>query len=218
MPGISDPIAALVSVQIMAMWSYVYFGGSVVYDYIQDLYVASAVAYSAIMAYESLLSTGWNPMIANFAVNWHYIVPLILGFLLFSIVSRRWAWLQRWPSGILLGVGMGLGMASFAYTDILQQVTSAWNLGLIHGLYLEWIIIIVGMVLTIWFFVYTVPHKGPGMMPTALDRLADVGKAFVMIYITSKYASTVMYRLTLFIGNLQRILWDWLALAPPVGL
>ncbi|MEM2094757.1 MAG: hypothetical protein QXI32_05620 [Candidatus Bathyarchaeia archaeon] len=214
MPGIGDPIAALVSIQIMAMWSYIYFGGSVVYDYIQDLYVASAVAYSAVMAYESLLTTGWNPLVTK--GEWHYIIPIILGFLLFAIISRKWAWLQRWPSAILLGCGIGLGMASFAYADVTQQLVSAWDLGLKHGLVFEWLVIIIGMALTFWFFVYTVPHKGPGVMPTVLDRLADIGKAFVMIYITSKYASTVMYRLTLFIGNLQRILWDWLGFHAPI--
>jgi hypothetical protein len=214
MPGISDPVAALVSIQIMAMWSYVYFGGSVVYDYIQDLYVASAVAYSAITAYESLITTGWVPLVTR--GEWHYVIPLMLGFLMFAVISRKWTWISRYPSAILLGVGMGLGMASYAYTDITQQITSAWTLGLIHGLYFEWIVIIVGMMLTIWFFIYTVPHKGPGMTPTILDRLADAGKAFVMIYITSKYASTVMYRLTLFIGNLQRILWDWLGFQAPI--
>jgi len=214
MPGLGDPIAALVSIQIIAMWSYIYFGGSIVYDYIQDLYVASAVAYSAIMAYESLVNTGWNPMITG--GQWHFIIPLGLGFLLFSIISRKWGWLQRWPSAILLGVGMGLGMSSFAYADILQQLVSSWDLGLKYGLYFEWMVIIIGMALVFWFFVYTIPHKGPGITPTVLDRLADVGKAFVMIYITSKYASTVMYRLTLFIGNLQRILWDWLGFHAPV--
>jgi hypothetical protein len=216
MPGITDPIAALVSIQIIAMWSYVYFGGSIVYDYIQDLYVAAAVAYSTIMAYENLIKVGWNPLVQSGDLL--YLVPLLLGFLLFAIINRKWAWLQRWPSAFLLGRGMGLGMASFAYSDITQQLVSAWDLGLKHGLYFEWMIIILGMALTIWFFVYTIPHKGPGMTPTILDRLADVGKAFVMIYITSKYASTVMYRLTLFIGNLQRILGDWLGLRPPVGL
>jgi hypothetical protein len=216
MPGIGDPIAALVSIQIIAMWSYIYFGGSIVYDYIQDLYVASAVAYSAVMAYQNLLSTGWTPLTTK--GEWHFAIPLLLGFLLFSIISRKWGWLQRWPSSILLGVGMGLGMASFVYADVAQQLVSAWDLGLKHGLYLEWMVIIIGMALTFWFFVYTVPHKGPGITPTILDRLADVGKAFVMIYITSKYASTVMYRLTLFIGNLQRILWDWLGFHAPIGI
>lgn len=212
--AITDPATAIPALLIMAIYSYVFAGGNIVYDWAQDLAVASAVGYQTILAYEQLVRIGWTNGIA--VGEWHYIIPIIAGFLIFTIASREWTWASRWPSAILLGVGLGLAMASFAYADIFMQIVPSWTIGLLPVARWEYLIIIGGMVLTFWWAIYTIPHKGPGIMPTVLDRLADVGKAFVMIYITSKWASTVMYRVVLVIGNLQRILWDWLGLSEPV--
>lgn len=212
--AIFDPNTAIPAILIIGMYSYVFLGGSIIYDYLQDLAVACAVGYQTIMAYQTLVKLGFTQGLN--VGQWHYIIPLVAGILVFTVVSREWTWLSRWPTAILLGVGLGLAMASFAFADILMQITPSWTIGLLPVARWEFIVIIGGMVLTFWFFIYTIPHKGPGITPTILDRLADIGKAFVMIYITSKWASTVMYRMTLVIGNLQRILWDWLGLSTPV--
>ena len=208
-----DISAALAALLILAILSYAFVGGSLVYDVAQDLAVAAAVGYQTIMAYESMLRVGWTPMVSNFGANWHYIIPILASFLLFTTVSRKYVWMSRWPSSWMLGVGLGLAMATFAYADIYMQIVQSWNLG--FG-YVEWLVIVIGMPLTIWFFVYTVPHGKSGTTRTVLDRAADFGKAFVMIYITSKYASTVMYRLTILTGNLQRVFWDWLGTSASV--
>jgi hypothetical protein len=210
---ITDLSAALVAILILAIYSYAFLGGSIVYELVTDLAVASSIGYQAITSYETAIRTGWTPLTTNFAVNWHYIIAMILSVLLFTIViGRRWTWIARWPSSIMLGVGLGLGMSGLMYADVYQQIVSSWTLGLGQ---LEWIIVIVGMPLTLWYFVFTVPH-GKGIASSVVDRAADIGKAFAMIFICSKYAGSVVFRLILSVGCLQRVLWDWLGLSAPI--
>jgi hypothetical protein len=210
--AILDPSAFLVAVIMLAINSYPFLGGSLVYDIAQDLEIAAVVGYTAVTSYENIINIAWNPMMTNFAANWNYIIPIVLSCLLFFLLTRRYVWVSRWPTSYMMGVGLGLAIASLMYSDIYMQIVQGFTLG--FGT-LNWIVIVVGMPLVIWFFIYTIPH-GKGTTRSILDRLADGGKAFVMVYIASKYASTVMYRLTMLIGVLQRVFWDWLGVAPPV--
>lgn len=209
---ITDFSAALSAILIIAIYSYAFFGGSTVYELISDLAVASSIGYNAISAYESAVRTGWTPMTTNFAVNWHFSIAMVLGVLLFSVINRKWTWLSRWPSSIMLGVGLALSMTGTMYADVYQQIVSSFTAG--YGQW-EWIIMIVGIPLTLWYFIYTVPHGG-GVRRTLLDRSADIGKSLAFVFIASKYAGSVVFRIILSVGCLQRILWDWLGLSAPV--
>lgn len=188
--------------------SYIYFGNWIGFQLLNELFVASVIGYAAVLAFEASVRTGWTPLVNG---TWHFAIPLILGFLYFSIISRKWSWMSRYPSIIIVGVGAALSMVGSFAGDIAGQISGTWFLVYPLNTFDSWVLLL-GMLLALWFFIYTVPHKGRGMTPVIMDKLADLGKAFVYCFMANKYAATVMLTYIGIITNLIAIIWIWLGI------
>jgi len=69
---------------------------------------------------------------------------------------------------------------------------------------LDGVIILVGVGVTIMYFVFTRPHAG------TWGRAAVAGRYFMMIFFGATFAYTVMSRMALLIGRFEFLLSNWL--------
>jgi hypothetical protein len=67
-------------------------------------------------------------------------------------------------------------------------------------------IILIGVVMTLSYFVFSRRHDGPWGQATRIGRL------FMMVFFGATFAYTVMSRVALLIGRLEFLLGDWLGL------
>jgi hypothetical protein len=201
-----DSGPAIGSVLMIMLMTYFFFGDWWPHKFATDVFLALYMAYLSTSYFNRLISVVFTNVGKG---DYTYYIPLFLGPLLYTVVSRRWAWLSRWPSTLLVGVGTGLSMATYMVSDVVVQITTGWTLSTPLTSFNGWVTLL-GMVFTIWYFVYSVPHKGPGPTPMILDTLANVGKGFLMCYMAGKYAASIQMRLVSFISIIQHIFNRWL--------
>ena len=196
----------------------------------ENLFVGVALGYGAILTWrQSLKPEIIDPLFLDpphIHAFWmelaRRITPIILGALLLTRLSRRVAWLSRYSITLMVGWGAGIGIPVVVHTYILQQLkpsvapltqalTNApagqavdfWSVTLpVLGA----IVILAGTVSVLFYFFFSIEHKGAGSFVSRL------GIWFLMISFGASFGNTVMGRVSLLIGRVRFLLTDWLGL------
>lgn len=137
-----------------------------------------------------------------------FLIPGVLGVLLFVRLIGRGEWLSRWPLAVIIGVYAGLKTTGFAQGDLVAQVQASLQPLWTGDLWTSFnaIVFTVGLVTSLLFFFYSREHKG------ALGVAARTGIVFLMVSFGAGYGYTVMSRLSLLIGRFQFLIEDWLGI------
>lgn len=159
------------------------------------------------------------PNMADGAFNAVALIPLTLGVLLLSQLTPFGRHLGRWPLAFVIGTFAGLKMVSHVESDVIEQVR-ATLIPLVavgdDGSVALWAslrntLIVVGVLSTLAYFVFSIEHKGP------FGRAARVGVWFLMITFGSAFGFTVMGRIALLAARFEFLFIDWLWLIDPKG-
>jgi len=146
--------------------------------------------------------------------DWSYLIPLILGVLLFSRFVPKLSWLAQWPLAFVVGTFAGLRLVLFLDADFVSQIKNTL-LPLVvitaDGEFSPWsslrnIGILLSMLACMTYFFFSVEHKG------AVGRVARVGIWVLMITFGASFAFTVMGRVTLLTKRFEFLFDDWLRL------
>lgn len=202
------------------------------YKFAEHLFVGVSAGYYIVLNFWTVVMPNlWDPLVRTFtgrdpatheAVNqvggpfaasigdyrgW-FLIPAILGLLLFSRMMRRIEWMSRWSLAVIIGVYAGLKTTGFAQGDLVAQVQASlqplWTPDLWTSV--NAILFTIGLLTSILFFFYSREHKG------ALGVFARTGIVFLMVGFGAGYGYTVMSRLSLLIGRFQFLLEDWLGM------
>ena len=122
-------------------------------------------------------------------------------------MSRDISWASKYPVAIMIGVGTGsmvvgtlrgqiIGQISMSITDVFK---SSAPMDMLNGL-----IIFVGVVSSLSFFIFTREHKG------ALGGSAKLGRIFLMISLGANWAAETVWYLTQMTGRVMFLYNEWL--------
>jgi hypothetical protein len=192
----------LAAILTLAIFSFLY-KDNPIYKAAEHLFVGVAAGYylaleSQQVFYPNLLEPlGQGRMLS--------LVPLLLCLLLFMRLSPKASWLSRWSMGILVGAFSGLQVIGFAQGDLVNQIganmldlsTGDW------GESLKNILLVVGLLASLFYFFFSVEHRG------LAGGVARLGIWFLMISFGASYGFTVMARISLLIGRLSFLFFDW---------
>ena len=136
------------------------------------------------------------------------VFPFLLGLLMFSRFTSRFAWLSRWAIALMVGAFSGLAIIGYAQGDLVAQIqasmlslnTGAWTTSLSN------LILLLGLIASLVYFFFSKEHRG------VTGAVSRVGIAFLMISFGASYGFTVMARISLLIGRFQFLLQEWLPL------
>ena len=147
-----------------------------------------------------------------------YIVPVVLGCMVFCRLVPKIAWLGRWPLAFVVGTTAGLKLVLFLNADFVRQIRSTilplivMNTNESGGHDFDWkqsiqnIVIVASVLSSLTYFYFSVEHKG------LVGRISRVGIWVLMISFGASFALTVMGRITLLTMRLQFLFDDWLGL------
>lgn len=148
-----------------------------------------------------------------------YLVPMLLGLLLFSRLIPGMAWLSRWPLAFIVGITAGLRLVLFLDSDFVSQIRATLE-PLAVFLQVEggrafqfWdsirnIVLLVSVLACLAYFYFSAEHKG------VLGVASRYGVWVLMITFGASFANTVMGRITLLTLRLEFLYRDWLGLIP----
>jgi hypothetical protein len=150
---------------------------------------------------------------ANKPADWTYLVPLILGGMLFLRFVPKMGWLAQWPLAFVVGTFAGLRLVLFLDADFVAQIrnTILPLIVLVDGRFDFWLTlrnwgVILSLLSCLTYFFFSFEHKG------VAGRVARVGVWVLMIAFGASFAFTVMGRITLLTKRFEFLFYDWLRL------
>ncbi|HEV2104295.1 MAG TPA: hypothetical protein VGU27_01105 [Candidatus Eisenbacteria bacterium] len=224
-----DPGVWVAALLTLAVFSFLY-KDNPFYKLAEHLFVGVSAGYYIVLNFWTVVVPNlWDPLVRTFAhvdpvthvrvveaggplavslgdYRALYVIPALLGLILFTRLSSRVDWVSRWSLALIIGVYAGLKTTGFAQGDLVAQVQASLVPLAAGGLWpsVNAILFTAGLIGSLLFFFYSREHRG------ALGVASRVGIAFLMVSFGAGYGYTVMSRISLLIGRFQFLLMDWL--------
>jgi hypothetical protein len=169
----------------------------------QQAIIGATMAHYILLNFKSALNNAVLPMLSG---TWWLFIPLLLGVLMYTRLKNEIAWVARYPTGVLVGIGTGVMIAGTLRGQIIDQVkntvidlTKNVASGNMTGI-INTLLIAIGVVTAISFFTFTREHKG------VLGISAKIGRIFLMISLGANWSGELVWYLTQLIGRLSWII------------
>jgi len=214
----------------LVMYSFLY-RDNPLFKAAENFYVGVALGYMAVQTWHMALRPEVvEPLFlapthdALFTALLHRTVPIVLGILLLTRISKTRAWLSRYAYCPLVGWYAGVAISSYTHSIVLKQLqaaiaplqeavttgsagllTWAWFAGVFFPV-VGSLAMIIGTVSVLFYFFFSLEHGPVGR------GVSRVGIWFLMVSFGASFGYTVMARLSLLIGRVQFLLFDWLKL------
>ena len=211
----------------LIMYSFLY-RDNALFKVAENLYVGITLGYTAIMTWRQALRPEVFEPFYNAPTSGAFLhelawrsVPIVLGILLITRLSRKYGWLSRYSYSLIIGWGAGYGIPASTHSYILKQLyaaispfqeaatgpgtasTGAWLSQVAFPIFGA-IVVMVGTVSVLWYFFFSVEHK------RASGAVSKLGIWFLMVAFGASFGYTVMGRVSLLIGRVQFLLFEWL--------
>jgi len=178
------------------------------YYWAEHIYVGTAAGYFVAVTYGNYIKpTVTVDIIQN--GRWHYVIPAVLGLLIYTRFTTKYSWVSRYPVSFTMGVGAGIVLTKTWKPMLLDQLAATVK-GLANtnvATVINSTLLLLGVLTTLSFFLFTVQPKGIAGVSSRIGRYT------MMIAFGAAFGTTVMARVSLFLGRMQFLLRDFLGVA-----
>lgn len=179
-------IEILIAIFAVSILSFA-FKDNPIHRLVESLYIGLTAGY----VLTTTLNTAYKNTIQPLPQNPLLIVPIILGLLMYTRLSKKYAYLSNYPIAFITAIGIGLSTRTIIQSDIIKQVVNTAiplfiptdALGTLGN-----IVIVASAVSAIAYFTYGVEHKG------SYGKLVKVGISFMMISFGANTANILLSR------------------------
>lgn len=198
------------------------------YKFAEHVFVGISAGYGVVLVWHEavlpILLFRIFPALSGEAASPDYwvIVPGVLGLMMVARFIPRYAWLSRWPIAFVVGVSTGASIPVTVQASLLEQmhgtikpllyhrpcVLTAHPGGLDCSLLALWagfnaLLLVIGVVCTLSYFYFSHEHR------RLLGVTSRIGIWFLMVAFGAGFGNTVMARVSLLIGRVQFLLYQW---------
>lgn len=213
----NDPITTLITGFIAVVLTLLVFsrlvGDNPAFRTVQYLFVGASLGYALVVVYHQvlrpsmmmILADGTDPVLLGLRLT-----PWALGLLLLTRLTRRQtvSWLANFPLALLFGVAMALAVGgAIAGTIAPQLLDTIRPMGSDPLQIVGAVILVIGVILTLRTFYYTIGRSGPGGRPVALS--ARAGRWLLIVAFGFFLSGVLLTYLTALNARLEFIL-NWL--------
>ena len=154
-----------------------------------------------------------NPELVSFPpADIVVVLPALLGIFILLRLIPKLSWLSRISFAFYIGGWAGIGIPVVIAGFILPQLVAATAAvtfvapdgGAAIGDGLNTILLMIGTFCVLVYFFFSIEHKGP------IFGFSKFGIYVLMITFGASFGYTVMARMSLLIGRMQFLLFDWL--------
>jgi hypothetical protein len=183
-------------VLMLMIYSYPLYKENPVYRFAEHLFIAVFLAINVVTNFSNVMQICVTPLLQG---DFLMIVPLIVGILIYTMLIPEYRWVSRYPVGLLVGAGFGLGMRGTIGPNIQDAIVSTITAPSEGGAmaWINFLYIAVGLICSLMYFLLTYEHTGVLQAPTRVGRL------FIMIGLGAYFGNTVLFRLTMLTGRAQ---------------
>jgi hypothetical protein len=199
-------IAAFLTIAIVS----VVYRDNPIFKFAEHTYVGAAVGYSFAVAIGNIRGYGIDYLYPTLKDPW-YIIPLVIGVIMYFRYHRTLYWLFRYGIAIVVGTSVTAAFVRSIEADVLTQLRSTISILFTKGDALTIfgnVILVVSFITSLYYFIFTFPSLHAGK----LEYIPRIGRWFMMIAFGYSFATTVVSRIDLFVGRLNFLLFQWLKL------
>jgi len=196
-------LAALLS---LAIYSFLY-KDNPAYKFAEHVFVGVTAGYSVCVAWHKVIFPDVWVRFTESKGFWDILLvalPVIMGLLMYTRFTKKYSWVSRFSMAFVVGAGAGMGVPNVIQGLLIRQTQSTIS-PIFTGTGIAWnsLIIIVGVVTVLFYFFFSVEHKG------WVKHLSFVGILYLMLYFGASFGYTVMARVSLVIGRMRFLILDW---------
>lgn len=197
-----------------------------VYRYAEHIFLGLATGYGMYVVWSEVIQPFWWNEISK--GNWAWTFALVAGLMYYTIYTRRFAWMSRIVMMTMMGLAAGLEFRKF-FGQWLPQMGSSFkplvverpvvgpdgpipgtmDLGASAFASFTNLLFMVCLVCVTTYFFFSFEQKSK-----PVRAAATTGRWLMMIAFGAMFGSTVMARMSLFIGRLVFLFQEWIHLIP----
>lgn len=166
----------------------------------EHLFVGLGAGYAIVMGWDNVMTKAWKPMVQK--GEYKFIVPMILGALVFTRFVKGYNWLSRIPMALLVGMGTALALRGSIQAEFVDQISAT----VIPMNSINNILIVLGTLGTLVYFFFAQKHNA------AIEYSSRFGRWVMMASFGAAFGNAVMGRISLLISRLQLMFGDWIHL------
>lgn len=183
----------------IAIYSFVLYKDNKMFRLAETVLVGITAANGIVLTYHNYIKPTIVTDIGKEGKSW-YIIPILVGLLVYTRLISSISWLSRIPMGLWIGIGVGYIFTRTPGVFISQIQATFMSLNTVNS-----ILFVVGVITVLAYFFFTVPvEKGP------MKSISGLGKVFLLVAFGAAFANTVMTRISVLLGRMQFIIQDFL--------
>lgn len=196
------------------------------YRFAEHIFLGLATGFGLYMTWKTVLYPMWWKNLS--AGQWAWILALVAGLMYYTVFSRRFSWMSRMVMMTMMGLTAGLEFRKF-FGEWVPQIGASFKplvvvvpekaagtpvpntVDLGHSAFASFtnLLFMVCLVTVLTYFFFSFEQRNKGVRMTAAT-----GRWLMMIAFGAMFGSTVMARMSLFIGRLMFMFQDWIHLIP----
>lgn len=138
---------------------------NIFYRIAEHMYIGLGIGYVLFQGFDRVIAYVWTPVTTR--GEWIWIVPFILGLLIYTRYIKSINWVSKWPMALIIGSGTGLAMGGLVGTMIVGLIVSTITLDFTN---ISNIVFLIITVTGIAYFLLTREHTGTLGYVTKLGR------------------------------------------------
>lgn len=176
------------------------------FKFAEALFLGVSLGYTAVNTYwNSIAPQVIRPLTPGENFNFLVLLPVFLGLCIVLRVVPQLSWLSRMAFAVFIAGYAGMAIPTEISGRLLPQVSSTMN-PLSADNWFTPLIILIGVFSTMMYFFFSLEHRG------AVGKISRLGVVFVMVSFGASFGYTVMARVSLLIGRIQFLFFEWLGL------
>ncbi|MEM1549986.1 MAG: hypothetical protein QXO74_04090 [Candidatus Methanomethylicia archaeon] len=164
----------------------------------EHAYMGAAAAYTTLIS----VDTAWVYLYDYVSKGqWWWWLTVPIGLLYIFFFTRKYFYLYRYPTAIVLGTSIGTIVARYIKTQFLEQIRSTISESTTTAVLLpkplDGVLVAIGVLTALFYFYFTAEFKGP------LNTVAKIGRYTLVAGFGGSFGLTIMSRISLFIGRIR---------------
>ena len=166
------------------------------YKFAERLVAGVATGYfTMLLFWTNFQDKVWQPIFYN--EQYHYIIPAILGIIMWTRFSKKYSWISRYSIAFYIGIGSGVSITVYLYTYLFKQLQATIANPLTFDVAgLNIFLVVIAVVSALVYFFFSMPHKG------LFGAVSRFGIYIIMIGFGAGFGLTVMGRIALLVNRI----------------
>jgi len=198
---------SIVAILYLGVLSYLFKAPNPFYDLVEAIFIGVGTGNIVLVTLNTINTTGIKAIMAG---RFLMIIPVIVGLLMFTRLTKEYAWMSRYSVSIMVGVGLGVLIVPAIKVSLLTQLIATIEpLTKITdvGSFITSIVLLIGVASSLGYFIFT---AGKLEENKGFDLFKKCGLVFLFVAMSTAYSSELTGAISTTAFIIRHIIVEWI--------